>query len=177
MFTLLPEQHKKKLYKEYRLRLIVVVMFFVTSFFVVSVSLLYPSYISLKTEKSTLNVETQRLVDQIEFKNGQGINATIANIKSDLRLSKPDETLIAQAISAVLNERPGGVYIDTLRYTRGIGAPSTLSLHGTAKDRNALITFSNNLKKELIFSSVDLPISNLAKQADVDFSLTLIGQF
>lgn len=178
MFTLLPEQYKKRLFKEYRIRLVTVFLFFVSMFFLISTALLFPSYISLSSEKSLYEVESKNLKKQIELKDKEGLATTLAKIQSNLSLAKPNETAIYRAIGAILNQTNTNISITSIGYTRGgAGAQSSLNLQGVAKNRESLIGFSNNLKKELIFSSVNLPVSNLAKQTDVKFNLTLLGKF
>lgn len=177
MFTLLPEQHKKRLFKEYRLRLAIVFLFAVSAFFAIGSGLLFPSYISLKSEKTMYQLESQSLKKQIEAKDKVGLTTTMSQIQSNLALAKPDETEAFRALNAVLSEMTGGISITSIGYTRGSGAQSSLNIQGVAKDRSNLLAFTNNLKKELLFTSVDLPVSNLAKQTDVKFNLTLFGKF
>ncbi len=177
MFTLLPEQHKKKLFKEYRIRLIVVFLFSVSVFFVINTALLFPSYISLESQKSTLELQSDTLSKQIKLKDKDGLTTTMNQIQSDLALAKPDETRLYAAINAILDQTTTNISIISLGYTRGVRAQSSINIQGVAKDRASLLMFSNNLKKELMFTSVDLPVSNLAKQTDVKFSITLLGKF
>jgi Tfp pilus assembly protein PilN len=177
MFTLLPEQHKKRLFKEYRIRLAITFLIIVSVFFIIGIALLFPSYISLQTEKSTYKTESDALSKQIELKDKEGLTTTMDMIQSELSLVKPDETQIFRAINAILNQTTSDISILSLGYTRGDKSPSSINIQGVAKDRASLLTFSNNLKKELLFTSVDLPVSNLAKQTDVKFNLTLLGRF
>jgi len=44
-------------------------------------------------------------------------------------------------------------------------------LTGKAKSRDDLITFKENLEKEECFSNVNLPLSNLVAQKDVEFQI------
>lgn len=159
------------------MRLVIVFLVFVSIFFVVSIGLLFPSYISLQTEKATYKDESAALAKQIEIKDKKGLTATMSQIQSDLSLVKPEETQIYRAINAILNQVTSDISIVSIGYTRGDNALSSLNIQGVAKERTSLLTFSNNLKKELLFSSVDLPVSNLAKQTDAKFNLTLLGKF
>jgi hypothetical protein len=177
MFTLLSEQHKKKLFKEYRIRLLITFLIFASVFFVIGIALLFPSFISITTLKSSYENESELLLKEIELKNQSGLASTLNQIQFDLTLAKPDETDVYRSINEILNEVSSEISINTIRYTRGVGAPSSLNLQGIAKDRSGLLSFTNKLKKILIFSSVDLPVSNLAKQTDVPFNITLLGRF
>lgn len=155
----------------------ITILVFISIFFIINIILLFPSYISLRTEKATYKSESDALSKQIEVKDKEGLTVTMNQIQSDLSLVKPDETEIYRAINAILNQTTTQISILSLNYTRGGKSPSSISIQGIAKDRASLLTFSNNLKKELLFTSVDLPVSNLAKQTDVKFNLTLLGKF
>ena len=48
-----------------------------------------------------------------------------------------------------------------------------ISISGTAASRQALADFRNRLREEDGVESVDLPISNLAKDRDIPFELTV----
>lgn len=177
MFTLLPEQNKKSLFKEYRLRLFTVIFLFLTAFCLISTALLFPSYISLYFERGVLEDESARVGMEIKVKNEKGIVETLARINHTLAAVKPQQSGVLQVTKVILDKLPSGISIDRFVYTRGEKADSSLSLQGVAETRSELITFSRELEKQPDFSKVDLPISNLAKQSDVPFTLTVLGKF
>lgn len=177
MFTLLPEQHKKRLAKEYRTRLVVVLLVFVSAYFLINIAFLFPSYISLESKKNIHNIELSSLKDQISVKDNQGLEALVNKVRFEVLLAKPDETEVYAAIKKILEHVSGGISLTILSYTRGENTSSTLNIQGIAKDRSSLLSFTNNLKKDLMFSAVNLPVSNLAKQTDVKFNMTVLGKF
>jgi Tfp pilus assembly protein PilN len=176
MFTLLPEQYKKKLWKLYRLRLATVIFLFISAIFLISIGLLFPSYISLAFDKGILHSETEALEAEIKSKNDKGLSETLNRTNTILALVKPDNTYILESVEAILKQKPVGVSISTISYTRGQDQ-SSINISGTAKERNDLIIFTKQLQKESGFTSVTLPVSNLAKQVDVPFSLEILGKF
>ena len=177
MFTLLPEQHKKKLWKLYRLRLATVFCLFITAIFLISIGFLFPSYISLAFDKSALESETENFKNKIEIKKGLGLIETLDQVKTTLSLVKPDNTDILESVKIILKQMPRGFSVESLSYTRGQNEPSSITISGVASERNDLILFTKQLQKELSFESVTLPVSNLAKQSNVPFSLTILGKF
>lgn len=177
MFTLLPEQNKKSLFKEYRIRLFAVIFLFLTAFCLISTALLFPSYISLYFERGVLEDESARITAEIKEKNEKGIVETLARINHTLVAVKPSESNVLTVTKLILDKLPQGISIDRFVYTRGDGADSSLSIQGIAGTRSELITFSRDLEKQPVFTKVDLPISNLAKQSEVPFTLTVLGTF
>jgi hypothetical protein len=52
-----------------------------------------------------------------------------------------------------------------------------MAVSGKAVSRDALLSFSKALKSNHRFESVDLPVSNLAKSKDIEFSISIKGTF
>src|SRR3989344_3256231 len=177
MFVLLSEQNKKDLLRQYRLRITSTVAFLASTIFLISIALLLPSYFLLNAEKVRLEGETENFSKHISKKNSEGLINTLNDIKSMVALVVPEETKIFSTIKTILARRPSSVLINSFRYTRGDGKESSLVLEGMAASRNSLISFSKNLKTDPLFKSVDLPISNLARESDVKFTMTIIGKF
>lgn len=177
MFTLLSAQHKKYMMRQYRLRLLSVIVLLASATLVISIVLLIPSYITLRVERDRLNVENEIQSKDIKKQNAKDLVHTLDEIKSMSSLVSVESTEIFEALKLVLNAKSPGIAITSANYTRGAPAPSTLSLSGTASFRSDLIEFSRRLDREKLFTSIDLPISNLAKETDVKFTLTVAGNF
>jgi hypothetical protein len=59
----------------------------------------------------------------------------------------------------------------------GEGENSTLSIGGVATTRDALLSFKKKLEADEKFEEIVLPVSSLAKDTDIDFSLQIKGTF
>jgi len=177
MFTLLSEQHKKLLYRQYRTRLLCVIFIFISGLFLSSIALLLPSYLALTTEDARLQSDIKSFLEQISEKNSKGLVTTLNEIKSIVALISPEDTKMYSVLKVILGKKPAGISITSIDYARNDGAPSSLSFQGVAASRSALIQFSKTLQSEKMFSSVSLPVSNLAKESDIKYSLTVSGDF
>lgn len=78
---------------------------------------------------------------------------------------------IFDAIQAV--SVPDVVMIKNYTFTRSETGLAQIKVDGTALTRRELITFRDKLNEQPLIEKVDLPISNLAKDKDITFSLTL----
>ncbi len=52
------------------------------------------------------------------------------------------------------------------------GGAEQIQISGTAGHRESLVAFVKNLQKDGAFSGIDLPVSFLVKEKDIDFSLS-----
>ncbi len=177
MFTLLAEQQKKHLYREYRLRLLSFIAFFISALLLASAALLLPSRIMLSFETKALTSEMSVYEASVATQNSKGLLNTLDNIKSMAKLAIPDEGGLAVPLALALAKRPPDVSVASIAYTRGVGAPSSITLQGIAKTRASLISFFKILQQEKTFSASNLPVSSLAKESDIAYTINLQGKF
>ncbi|MFA6050672.1 MAG: PilN domain-containing protein [Candidatus Paceibacterota bacterium] len=177
MFTLLSEQQKKHLYSEYRLRLLSLIAFFFSALFLIAAALLLPSRIMLSIERGALESEKGMYETFATTQNSKVLLSTLGEIKSMVSLATPDETKLYLVLQDVLTLRPSNVSIRSITYTRGVGAPSSITLQGVAGERADLISFFRTLEKDPQFSDGDLPVGSLAKESNVSYTINLEGKF
>ena len=98
----------------------------------------------------------------------ESTNVKLKIINTDLEYPK-----VVPLIRSILSNKIYGISINGLSYKSSEATKATIIVSGVSKSRESLIAYVNALKKSDIFSVVDLPISNLAKDKDVDFSINL----
>lgn len=177
MFTLLAEQQKKNLYKQYRLRLLIVSMLLLCVVLLISIGLLLPSHIILTIEKRALLEEKRGQDTMIKTEGSKDLQNTLAGIKDMLDMVAPDRSAVFESLKVMMSNRPPGVTFSSISYERGVNGPSSMTVGGNAITRTALLEFSKSLEKQKIWSDISLPIANLAKESKLTFSLTALGKF
>lgn len=177
MLELLPNTQKKALKREYFLRLLIAVFLLLSVVGTLSLVSLSPSYF--------LSVEKEKIVSQT-FEKLEKSNKSIAEdkmLQSDIKnsqemliLLKPPERLISinGLISKIIDKKNSGIRIDEIAATSYKKGQYQILVKGNAINRDILKSFVENLKNGGLFDSVDLPISNFTKIADIDFNITLI---
>lgn len=98
------------------------------------------------------------------------------NKKVNFLSSRPVLSLTA-AIKKIAERKPVGVRIVGLVYQpqeTATNLSAKLSLNGVSSSREAIVEFVKKLQQEPSFSSVNVPVSDFAKDRDIEFSLTLI---
>ena len=173
--TLIPQNLKKSLRHEYRLRAIVVSLFMLSLAFVIGIISMFPTFVILRSEK---NVADKALSSQQNII-GNHDNNTVGD-----ELKKQTNTL------ALFNEQVGGktensriiedivevrknVSITSLAISRPASTTMVVMIQGIAPTRDSLIVFKNSLVALNKGNSVDMPISGFTKSKDIPFSLTL----
>ncbi len=176
MFWLLPENHRKKLIREYRLRL--AIMFFLSLNILAVCALIFfiPVYTKVHWLQKNASFVENNLESNIKSENNPSVSKAVEDIKSNMNIAALDNRSAVSPIIAVIQVKNSGIAITSFVYSYN-SSGSSLAVSGVATDRQALTDFKNNLESQKIFETVDLPISNFAKDSDLPFSLTVTGTF
>ena len=175
MFNLLPENLRKEIVKEYRFRLSIIIILFVIIIQLSFLVFLFPSWLtSFYKEKdfSARGDEADRSLLSLD------ISSTTAYIKSlNSTLSVIDNSLdypeFVPIINEVLSKKTTGIRLSSINYSADSKTAGTLNITGMSDKRDTLVSFVDKLKDVSYLKKVDLPISNLAKDKNIDFSINI----
>jgi hypothetical protein len=175
IYTFLPRSEQKDIKRDYRIRVAIVLLFFLSLAAVVGVGSLFPAYIHASLE------ENLRLRDAAALKK---TSAAAGLAVAERTLS--DSTTLMSLLSRSVSSGQFSAAIADIAYARGgvkvtsfsvvMEASSTLSIiiGGFAPTRVSLLSFKNRLDALAPGISVDLPVSELARDANIQFSIKII---
>lgn len=175
--NLLPPKEKEALRQSLKTRSLALGMFLVAVAFLAGSIMLLPSYFlalgnfyRVSSEDSSLTIHDESQVKAL-LNLPQEIGDKLGLVASSERLPTTDY------ISAIVESLPQDVKLDSLSFARGHSREeengTLVSVSGEASSREALMLFSNALKESGRFLSVDVPVSNLAKDKDLPFSIKI----
>lgn len=176
MANLLPLSEKKKIQREYRLRLSIVAALLLAGLILVANILLAPSFIlsSFKYNSATkqLEAEKKKIRDAVEgvdpIKVAKEVNVQLEVLGQDGFLTP----LSYDVFTIIVGHKPDSVKIKSMFYDRR-QKDGNISIGGVSKDRKTLLSFLQSLESEEIFTSVELPISSFVEGEDIDFSIRI----
>jgi hypothetical protein len=177
MINLIPNEEKKKMSKDFYLRLTTMSFTMLgVSLFAISIAML-PSYFIASTEKNIIDTKLEMQKKEISLPN-QGTLAIIGDLNNKLNLIANAEKSKFIYSERVLNEiilkKIPSIKITEISYQSDITLGTKISISGKAPSREVLLSFRKALESDVNFSQVDLPISNFVKGSNIVFSLTLI---
>lgn len=175
MYKLLPDEERAKIQAEYSRRRYVVMLSASITVIVVGMVGLFPSYMLSNARQNEVE---ERIKITGEFgldENKAELQAWLARLNLKLRTLSPklDQDRPSDLIEEVINRRAVGIKITSFDWAKAEEAGNTLSISGTARDRQALIAFEGSLNASGRFATVALPISNLAREKDINFQVKL----
>lgn len=168
MLHLLPQYQKRKVIKEYRLRLgivIIAALFYTVIIFGVFT---LPSFIKLNNEKIILNSKKVTLEGTINSSNNKD-GGHVTNSAQAIIALAPYNTSLAPIlfIDAVLPDT-AGISISGYSFNQaGPTDPVNVVISGIAKTREDLSGYAQLLNSR--FGNVKLPLSSLANSSNINF--------
>ncbi|MDP3996586.1 MAG: hypothetical protein Q8P86_02745 [bacterium] len=179
MFNLLTKEEKRSLRKEYRLRLAVVVLWFSFITGVLGLVFLVPVYV-VSLQKEEISLANYRAVEEsLEIKNEEELSLSLqdAELKLNTLLDNKEEVSVHDFLSDILNIKGDDIKIYSLTMLKSKEKKKEekheLMLSGVAANRAGLVEFANSLENHLLIREVELPISNFAKENDIEFMITI----
>lgn len=174
MINLLPPIAKKKLQREYRLRLGIVVLWAIFFLEIFVVALFAPSYFILSSGTKTLANELAQKKLLSPATNVE-IPAQLVAIKKELALLKLSGEVHDIPPSRLINEllanKPQGIEITAVSFAEN-GGVVMIQFSGAAVTREQLLIFQKILKTQVV-ESVKFGSSFITKRSPIDFIVTV----
>ncbi len=177
MFNLLPQKNKKSIKQEYKVRLVSVFLASLIAVEIIFLSTLFPSYVLSVIDHADLSKRLESLKDTGLLENTDEVRGKIEEINKNIELLKPapSNLFFNVLVSDLLSQSGSGIDLKGINYSQTSPANFEINLSGVASTRESLVAFVDRLESEEIFSSVDLPVSNLAQSNNINFSLYITG--
>lgn len=180
MINLLPPAEKHRIQKEYKLRFFTVNAFLISAAFIIGIILLLPSYFFADIIQKNAESEILTLKNSYENTKSEEINNKLRVTKERLTAITKQEsrTDFYKVIDIIAVHANNTIEITTISYIRADeDGDSNLQLNGFAKTRDDLVSFKEDLENDKLFNEVNLPVSSLAEDKDIEFNIQIKGMF
>ncbi len=175
MFNLLPENIRRVITIEYRMRLFIIVIVFIIALEGSLLIFLFPSWLNSYYKEKDVAGRTEDLNDSLSTLD---INTTTSFIKSvNNTLKILDDNLeypkFVPVLDNLLSKKSSSIRLSGINYNVDTRNAGKIVLTGVGASRESLVSFSDRLKGIDYLKKVDLPISNLAKDKDINFTISI----
>ena len=174
MFKLLPEKSRKDIGREYKYRrglLMLLGLCFVVGVGIIS---LIPSFVvAFTTERSA--VKKLEVAKKLPLLEGvEDVDEWLKGLKEKQKILKPTSKsdFPYEYFIKIIDLKPQGISIKNLSWRRDQKG-RVITIMGNASSRNTLIEFEKTLDNSGSFSNAVLPVSNFARDKDIEFTLTV----
>lgn len=172
MLHLLTETQKNKVIREYRIRLAVTICIFIILICLTGLILLVPSYLSAVGRVNIIKNENQQKKNLIASLKKQDYDSKIKKVDNNLvALKKTVNVMLPrEAYNKIVSNLPPNVYLSRYSYNLVDENSASISIDGTAADRDTLVLVFNNLRSIPEFTGITIPVSSFTKKTDLGFS-------
>jgi hypothetical protein len=141
------------------------------------VLVLLPSYISIRVDRISIEAQNEALFEFVSASQGSKDRDDLIDARKRIEslgkvlsiLSVPTDV-----ISAVIDRRPTGLKIHSIQFISKDGKDTT-RISGTIEKRAQIQAYVTSLESDKLFSSVKVPVSQLADADEGLFVITTTG--
>lgn len=173
MVNLIPHVAKKSIAKEYWVRVFSIWLFLITIAFLVTTSLLIPTYVLIQGQVNAYRTEAEEIIVKADAYNLSSASLIKASQQATELIKIDAETPFSNIITVLSDLPKNGVEIISYEFTREASLIGPITLEGTATTRQSLADFRETLLEHPQIEKIELPISNLALDRDISFSVTI----
>ena len=173
MINLIPTAAKRGIAFEYWIRVLSVCLFIASGLLVSTTLLLLPTYVLITYQINVYAKDITAATAEVNEYNLSSGALIQASQRAALIASLRDEQKFTTLLQQLERLENNNVFIDSFAFSRADGALEPIIISGKALTRQALADFRESLLKEETIEKVFLPISNLAQDKDIAFTITV----
>lgn len=173
MINLIPQSAKKQIIIEYWLRVLTVWIILLSVVAVVGMAIMFPVYVLVKTQADVYRESADAAVQKIAVYENVSTGLVQSSQQAKIILETNREAPLTQYISLFGALESDSLILSGFLINRGKNGVESVQLTGTALNRQALADFRDRLLAIEVVEKVDFPISNLAKDRDISFDMTV----
>ena len=174
MINLVPPHAKKGLLIEYWVRVLSAWLTLWASTLLVSACILYPAYILIGSQVTVYEESAKEASEKVATYENVSTALVRASIQARFILDETSAISFSEYLKLFQSLQGGSVELSRIAINRTASGVSPVDLVGVAADRQSLASFRDRLLAEESVVSVDLPISNLARDKDIPFNITVV---
>lgn len=175
MLNFLLEKNKKVVIVEYFFRVTIYFLLFTFFSLIILISLFLPSNFYSKYKNDNVSSQLSSIINKI----GESSEDPIEIIKDVNKFTsvfsdEEDRILFSNIIEKIISLKNKNIRITSFSLINDTLSSVKIIINGVSGSRDSLTSFDKDLKKDGYFQSIELPVSNLIKNIDSDFTMTLI---
>lgn len=173
MINLIPPAAKKRVVTEYWLRVVVVWEWLAVAAIILIGFMLVPASALINSQTAAFSSAYQDAKTGTQSYTGLVANVTQANLIAKELIHTNNTPYYSNFLTHINSLAPASIHIHVINMSWATSSIRTITVDGVADSRSALAQFKDTLSNDALFSNASLPLSNLAKDKDVPFLITL----
>jgi hypothetical protein len=173
MLNLLKREKRYMIRAEYLGRLTNIFIFILVLACIYYGVLLMANGFLIRFEKKVIEDEVVNISLSSSQKDLQSYEEALKHLESEYNFFSKEIIFPTDFISLIDNKKISGVNLTAINFQKKNNEnESRLEIIGVAQNRDILIKYANSFKTDPVFQNVNVPISSLAKNNEIPFSLS-----
>lgn len=140
----------------------------------VAILLLIPSFILTEIRRQSAQSQLNNVTVGTTTDEKTDAEVTIERANKKLQQVASDQEFTpTDVVKVVVNTKPDAVSLRKLGLNYGKGGQYNVNLIGVAATRDSLLSFRDQMRKNMQINNINLPISTLTTKKNTEFSLSL----
>lgn len=173
MINLIPPNAKKSLRIEYWVRVLSVCFLIWSAALVASIGIMLPAYTVVNSQVDAYGKSVSEVSGQVADYKNVAKELVQSSLQAKLILDEKELDLFSDYVTLLEGLQSSGIELTQISLNRSNDGLSPIRVSGVASDRKTLASFRDRLLENERVEKVDLPISSLAQDKDINFSITV----
>jgi hypothetical protein len=174
MINLIPQKAKRRILIEYWFRVITVWLILWASALFIGAVIIFPAYVLVGHQVSVYEESAAEASEKVASYENVSKSLVQASQQAKVIMDESEVQIFSYYIKLIEGLQSEGIQVSKIKLNRDNGEIAPVVLVGVARDRKTLASFRDRLLEEEQIISVDLPISNLASDSDINFTITVV---
>lgn len=174
MINLIPPQEKKKIIIEYWFRATSLWLILISSVLLLGALVMLPVYVLIGTQISAKEAAATAASEKVDSYENVSIDLNRASQQARYVIEESRHAAFSEYISLFEKLEGFSVEIYEINLQRTDDKIEPIRISGEATNRQTLASFRDRLLAEECITEVDLPISNLARDKNILFDITVM---
>jgi len=171
MINLIPKSAKKNIVKEYWVRVLSTWLMLWAFAIACGTAILFPSYILVSSQVAAYEESADLASQKVADYESASVSLIQATQQAREIVQQAEVSPMSSYVDLFMSLQGSSVLIDRLSLAQEGTNILPVRITGTATDRQSLASFRDRMLAHPFITEVDLPISNLANDKDILFSL------
>ena len=173
MINLLPKSAKRSLLFEYWIRVVSVWLIVWSVVLFASAVILLPAYVLIHSQVEVYEESATAALEKVAVYENISTVLLQAGAEARMILNEATSPKLSYYVDQINGLLESGISINDINISRDANGIAPISIQGVAIDRQTLAAFRDRLQADPLVRDVNLPISNLAQDRDIIFSMTI----
>jgi hypothetical protein len=173
MINLIPPTAKKGIRLEYWLRVVTMWFVLLIGALIGSIAVMAPAYVLIDLQIDASAESSLAASQKIASYEAVANELKQSNVEAKAVIDTTSYVPISDYVALVRSLEGTNISVSEIIVSRSKDSFSPIQVKGEAVDRQSLAKFRDDLLAQPVVASVDLPISNLAKDRDIQFNLSV----